>query len=84
MVREWNGQPISEMDTDHVNNTISLLEKRAKAAYAKEELEVANTIDRFRAQDFEDKDWTDFLHESYYHLVAERDKRPAIDTGLNF
>ena len=84
MLREWNGTPISEMGTDHLINTINLLERRAKTAYQTEELEVANTLDRFRAQDFEGKDWTDFLHENYYHLVAERDKRPAIDKGLNF
>lgn len=84
MTKEWNGQPISELGTDHIINTISLLEKRAKTNYKTEELAVAETIDRHRAQDFEEKTWVDFLHESYYHLVAERDKRGPIDTGLNF
>lgn len=81
---EWNGQPISSMDTDHINNTITHLERRAKSAYEHEGEVVRDTLDRYRAQEFEDKTWYDFLPESYYHLIAERDKRPAIDTRLNF
>lgn len=84
MSGEWNNKPIAEMDTDHIVNTISLLEKRAKTAYETEALAVEDTIDSYRAQAFAEKDWTDFLHSAYYDLVAERDRRPAIDTGLNF
>lgn len=84
MIKEWNGKLISDMDTDHINNTITYLENRAKTAYKQEEDEVRTTLDRFKAQDFESKTWCDYLPDAYYHLVAERDKRPAIDTGLNF
>lgn len=84
MTAEWNGQPIKDMDTDHIINTISHLEKRAKTAYEHEGEIVRNTLDQFRAQAFDTKTWCDFLPESYYHLIAERDKRPTIAAGLNF
>lgn len=80
---EWNGQLISEMDIDHINNTIKYLEQKARTAYSKEEMEVATTLDRYRAQEFEEKEWYDFLPDAYYHLTAERDKRP-VNLGMNF
>jgi len=80
---EWNGQEISEMDTSHIESTIKLLEKRAKTAYATEQLAVENTLDSFRAQAFDEKDWTDFLHESYHALATELAKRGP-DLSMNF
>jgi hypothetical protein len=83
MQKVWNNQPIKDMDTDHIVNTINYMERTAKSKYAKEELEVSTTIDSHRAQAFEELSWYDLLPEEYYHLLAERDSRKP-DTGLNF
>lgn len=79
----WNNKPIIEMDTEHLRNTISLLERRAKEKYQKEADEVAITLDSYRAQAFEEKSWYDFLPDEYYKMLKELDCRP-IDLSLNF
>lgn len=79
----WNNKPIKEMDTDHLRNTINLLERRAKEKYEKEADEIALTVDSYIAQAFEEKSWYDFLPDEYYKMLKELDSRP-VDLGLNF
>ena len=83
---DWNGKPISEMDTDHIRNTIKLLENRARTKYAIEEEETRDSTDEYRVQRFLDaEDWREYLHEAYFPLVKELERRgPSEDLKHNF